>query len=77
MVTVLQALFWQFALAMAEQAGRRPAKITVGSTLSVRASTFLCQYGLIRRWASIFSCKNEIVHIVGKSIIQMLLRGHQ
>jgi len=46
MVTVLQALFWQFALAMAEQAGRRPAKITVGSTLSVWASPFLCQYGL-------------------------------
>jgi len=49
----------------------------VGSTLSVHVSPFMCQHGLTSRPASQFLGRNGIVHRAGKSIIQMLLRGHQ
>ena len=36
---------------------------------------FLCQRGLARRRASLFPCRNGIVHMADVSIIQTLLQG--
>ena len=51
------------ALAIGQQTGRRQTRRPYASRLNV--------------WASPFPCKNGIVRRAGKSIKQMLLRGHQ
>jgi len=61
----------------AQDADRKPATMAVASTLFVRASQSLCQYGLVRRRKSPFQSKNGRVRMAGKSIIQMLLGEYQ
>jgi len=45
--------------------------------MSTQAGLFLCQRGLAHRQRNPLLCKNGIVHRTGKSIMQILLWGHQ
>jgi len=63
------------ASTLASHAVRRPATMAVDQHVVRAGESLLCQYGLARRFHS--RVKNGIVCMAGKSIMQMVLRGHQ